>query len=34
VNLSRVPDEIQSVSRDIGVVALPLLGGSVQSSSA
>jgi L-ascorbate metabolism protein UlaG (beta-lactamase superfamily) len=26
VNLSQVPDEIQSVSRDIGVVALPLLG--------
>jgi len=34
VNLSHVPDEIQSVSRDIGVVALPLLGGGTQSSSA
>jgi L-ascorbate metabolism protein UlaG (beta-lactamase superfamily) len=34
VNLAHVPDEIQSVSRDIGVVALPLLGGGAQSSSA
>jgi L-ascorbate metabolism protein UlaG (beta-lactamase superfamily) len=33
VNLSHVPDEIQSVSRDIGVVALPLLGGSTGLSS-
>jgi L-ascorbate metabolism protein UlaG (beta-lactamase superfamily) len=33
VNLARVPDEVQSVSRDIGVVALPLLGGSGQSTS-
>jgi L-ascorbate metabolism protein UlaG (beta-lactamase superfamily) len=27
VNLAKVPDEVRAVSRDIGVVALPLLGG-------
>jgi L-ascorbate metabolism protein UlaG (beta-lactamase superfamily) len=32
VNLARVPEEIAAVSRDIGVVALPLLRGGRSSS--